>query len=789
MAHEASYDEIIAKIFGMEGGGEKDDLKRLIMDGKGKPLTKENLKKQGFLAWPETDHGDDHGILGKKTWLIFSGGKILDKFKSFDPSGIQKFDLNAFFNLLSPLDMSLSVPYLQIHFRKRTQRQKGADSEGLDPVGDFQLENNDLMPLKFTNLQYDEEMVLGVKGVLNSLFFTPQTFYGSPGVEGEANKFRPPMAIKSFKVSIVNPFGMIAVNHATMVIKMFDTARLNQLSNLIMPGKNAPIWDIEYGWSHPGGQSTSPSHNTFAAQFINARRDHTQYIVTNFNVTMNQDNTADISLNLMSTPAEQLTRVNFLKDTDFAGYMQKTAKLQRKYDVLQKAADKKRAAGKGKGNLDKTARAKLKTAKRFNYRSLDLTDTKINRKLNEELISKFKLIFDITEGSETSKLNEFAGGTFGTSWQIFETILAQGRFKKITKKDAKTAKSLNKQFTSLAIILSYMFRELNADVTPIVETQIIFGTFNKNAGLMAGMNIGSFVIHGKKLSKAKIGSGFIGLLRLYMLSTKQMNPSINDLIDFIRNRFVNDPSNFNYGLATQLFKTEGLDGGGRTLYQPKGKLPENFTTPKLKAYIKDYPMASVDGSHPEGIEIVRRVFIYDETAMNIGATPADVMKAIGGTDKGLEALVHDKPEDKPPDPSWQKMTEEIRKNVPYIKLGTERTTVKSLSMATFNDPLQETVFMQKAEDMANANDIETGFNANSLPQTFFPMKVNMSIWGFPDIQFGGLVFIDSRTRSTVDNIYRIVGINHDFSAEGISTNLELVPDSVWKKIRAKLKEK
>ena len=74
-----------------------------------------------------------------------------------------------------------------------------------------------------------------------------------------------------------------------------------------------------------------------------------------------------------------------------------------------------------------------------------------------------------------------------------------------------SAKAKTKQFTSLGVLLYYLFDQLNKtqptkgkkgefDDKPKVETQIIFGNFNKYAGIkegegMSGKNIASFIIH------------------------------------------------------------------------------------------------------------------------------------------------------------------------------------------------------------------------------------------------------------------------------------------------------
>lgn len=763
---DKNYDQLIAEIFGMVNSPNKDLIGRLIQNPQGNPFsrTHEQITKN-FDVWPEKKESK-HPVLGRDTWLIFPKKEIQDKFKGFNPSNIQRFDLYAYFNLLSTLDMSLSVPFMNIKFQ--SVRPKGSTTGPQEAAT-----NNDLAGINYIDTKFSPAMMENP----HQLFFMPQTYFSKKvlGGDDEANLFRPPMAIKSFKVQIKNPFGMIAVEHASMVLKVFDTARLGQISKLIIPAKpDSPIWDIEYGWNHPGISATNPSKNTFAAQFINKLKKRTNYKVTNFNITMNADNTADLSLNMMSTPAEQMTRVHLLeKGDDYYIVEQEEMKKQATRDQKLEELDKKHAKSKKKESW-KARKARRKIHKQ-DKKAISLTDSARSKNLSKALKRKFDVLFDSkANAGVVDKLDKFMAGRQPGAWMKLATTVGSGRYAGLGKK------KLEKQFTSLGVLFYYLFRQLSEqNESPKVETQIFFDNFNKNAGAMGGKNIASFVIHYKKMGK-KVSSGLIGLMKIYMLSTHQGNPLITDVCDLINEKFIKDSSNFNYGLNFDIFKTDGKDSTGATEHRPKGALPKDFTIPSVKTLILEIPIKK---NADEPAKVIRRIFVYDET--NFTGTD-DISQEIRDMMGGPETFTPEKVEaGEVKLPSRHEMLQVVRERIPYVKIGAERSPIKSLSFSTYNDPMQETVFMQKAQEFGREEDIAD--KVGGLPHRFFPTHGNLNIWGFPNILFGSVLFLDSRTRSTVDNIYRITGISHNFSPSGIDTNVELTPDSVYTKIMVPFK--
>jgi len=152
-------------------------------------------------------------------------------------------------------------------------------------------------------LNYGTGRTLKASGM--ELFQSPQAM-----VNGDINKFqsesekvtnpfRPLMSIESFSINdnLVG-YELLSTSKATLSLKLYDRTRLPEISKLVAVHYLATVFlIIEWGWNHPDGSIVSK--NSFG-KFMNALKRRESFKVNDSKVTINDDGTVSISLDLIS---------------------------------------------------------------------------------------------------------------------------------------------------------------------------------------------------------------------------------------------------------------------------------------------------------------------------------------------------------------------------------------------------------------------------------------------------------------------------------------------------------
>jgi len=120
---------------------------------------------------------------------------------------------------------------------------------------------------------------------------------------------QPFMSLLSFNVSITGVgHGLLATKKASMKIKLHDKSRINDISPLLSPKEfGSTKFIVEFGWTHPDASLTST--NTLG-KYLNALRDTGTYQLVNADYNFGEDNSVDITLNLVCSGFNQLTSVS-----------------------------------------------------------------------------------------------------------------------------------------------------------------------------------------------------------------------------------------------------------------------------------------------------------------------------------------------------------------------------------------------------------------------------------------------------------------------------------------------
>lgn len=713
-----SNDPLVKQLFGLEESRARSTYKLATKDAMFS-VSNDNIRNVFTVYNGKPLTGNDSCYL-----LIPKDDVALNELR---PDNLQWYELYAFFNMLNTQDLSMAVPFLEIRWHEYVEGDEArAKAE------------------KTKLLRAEIDKSTGDVITDTSLYFAPQTYFRQ-----SQNKFRPFLGIKSFDVEIQNPIGMIATKYATLRLTLFDTTRLSEAQKFIYPGTKSPTLEINYGWSHPHGSKT------FNSEFINSLRDRSMWKVANYNISINQNNTADISLELYSLAAHKMVRARLIAedDTEFnkanEAAQEKIMKNSSEIDGLLNKNGK--LTSDSQKNIDKLTKAN------WSLEHPEETST-FGKSLKRVIEEKLGKIF--YKNKETHIVRDFEKKMFGDDFSDFEFI-----------------NNKNSQ-TYLGILLLYLFGSSISKVDneyENVETQLIFYNFNKHAGNIANKNIASFIIDGN-VKNNEYGRivGFFDQVTKYTLTSKILNPPVIDLLNIINTDYIQNPINKNYGIPdikTQTKRTGRTDKQGKLILDSSGR-PETKTTiatdakeellrnkEKYGFILPSIKMSIVEGKDVDNSDkVIRRIFIYDE----------------GEPSKETELVdLREKLEKKN---SIEEKYAVIRSRIPFARMGTEKSILKSALFQTISDPMLQTTFMQRAEAV---NDAENTVVKSTIPAQFLPVMAELETFGFPNVLFGAKLFLDMRTNTTVDNIYRIIGMKHHWSQQTISTKLSLVPDDAW----------
>lgn len=123
----------------------------------------------------------------------------------------------------------------------------------------------------------------------------------------------------------------------------------------------------------------------------------------------------------------------------------------------------------------------------------------------------------------------------------------------------------------------------------------------------------------------------------------------------------------------------------------------------------------------------------------------------------------------------QKMMKLIARGIPMLIPGMEASGIKEASFASQADAAMQAAQMTGVGPSEDIQGTPRGDGVGNLPMRVIPSTMSMRTIGCPLLRFGQMYFIDMNTGTTIDNVYGLNSITHEFSQGKFESALEFVP--------------
>lgn len=363
------------------------------------------------------------------------------------------------------------------------------------------------------------------------------------------------------------------------------------------------------------------------------------------------------------------------------------------------------------------------------------------------------------------------------------------------------------------LITSFLAKPL---LTTGSEVQCLFYMFNNQAGNAASCNIGEFPVEMPIL---------LDNYRSYVLSSGNANVSLEAFIQIAITSSLNDPRGIGYGMRSyyepykstdkhaQLRKSKEKDYES-TVSEMSKKLG-GYVPPVIDVFIETLQKRPT-GEETSSSQQIIRIHFYDKAA----SPYRDAEIVLRGQDgKGLYTIPTDKyqkaiagygtltsvAQNTPEEPasrqilaandkklqenadaferdyangdsslsnaSPEKFKELISRTIPTIKYGSSNTAILSADVQTKSDDLMATTFMLSSFGGGKGSAIEpNGAGKGGIPLMTIPAQLSVTTYGCPLLHPVQQYFFDFSTGTTIDNIYVLTNLTHDFQPGEFSSN-------------------
>ena len=122
--------------------------------------------------------------------------------------------------------------------------------------------------------------------------------------------------------------------------------------------------------------------------------------------------------------------------------------------------------------------------------------------------------------------------------------------------------------------------------------------------------------------------------------------------------------------------------------------------------------------------------------------------------------------------SSQQVKDFVSQMVPTIRFGSNGSTITNAHLASKADPLQSTVQMLRTMTIKNASHAN-GSGDGGIPLRVIPATLTLETLGNPLATMAQQYFVDFQTSTTLDNLYIVVGLTHQFSPGKFATSWQL----------------
>lgn len=697
-----------------------------------------------------------------------------------DPASMTSEYCNVFFNAIDSINMSLCVPFFRLNIVDRFAKKKGRYSklslaaflkQTTDPAGDkifYEAE-----PFTTNTSVSTAKKLRSGKVISTEAFFAPQTLLPDP-TEILSNPRRldtsvPLMSLNSFSIGIETVgIALLSKKTADLSITLHDRSRLTDISPLVSVGNFSSLYfEIEWGWTHPHGEA---KFDNPVARYLNSLRYREVFSPTSYNMTMAEGGAMNINIRLIGGGSLDAVNGSILN----GGFLTRTYASQ----LLDKLIKSEITAEEG----EKAAAEEIRTVTKVlidKSRTAHMVDGSFVKTLwsyadgqNRTSESRAELIQSlqsILERSDYYKNEELFNKIRNNIPLVSSYKPSENRFESLKSKYGSQVDA--KDFTSVASYLALLVGMPLASTGLYSEVQLHTFKFNDAAGEMAGKQISDAPIRVADVFKHPDQDGSLA-----------QNTSISNALTLLAN-YLSNPKQPLYEISSptqyseiKVDESKKQEGDPTAAPDKKAqdkpddfKKPEDFTTPNIRYIIRSVPAKEyVDESkksiadyvvNPE--KLIAQIIIYDANAS------PNYNKIIGAYSYGKLAGADGK-----------KITPDVAKDVfkrafPSIIYGATNSMLKSVNVSTdINNAIAQQNILDMGKDFylgRSKSDASTDVGEISL----FPGAVTISMIGLPIIERGQEVYLDLGTGTTLDALYYVTSVKHDFRPGEFTTNLTL----------------
>ena len=570
--------EIIQEIINSYNGASQEVIDNIrgftrftVVDNTAYVWRKEILNQQGTLE--DINLGREAGINASVTSPTRQSPNLV-AIEMMDPDlGLAARDsssVSIFTSLIPTLELSRCIPYINIRFTTSGSNSSETPAATRPSISTFlggfgsKLELNSIGSLGYSSYVGENSEI---QPSSMELFLSPQTMTPSPdsqafsergNVPTALDRFRPFMSLKGLSFSVVPSKGFMSYKSGKMEITLHDRSRLRDISSLVTPGVYQDTeFDIEYGWSHPEGDS---SKNSFGA-FLNGLKVREKYGIVNSTFSFGDSGQVDISVNIAMKGAKTVETI------DISGRESLTKEIEGIISKLSELVNIQTSNNPDKATsiFGETIVEAISTSDKSvslneeKLREIRQSISKFDRegKIPNTIVNSLRSIF-----GEDGKIDENQKSVDELIGSAFEDVKKRELFPFSNESSRNKIEKISSETVSFGNLLLHFIGKPLAKSGQFEEVQFIFHPMNHKASWMRNLSIAKFPID---ISGQDSGAE----KRLKEFLKENLKMSAAQFFNFISSEFISDPSTSAYGMHDFFKQKLDSDGNPTGEYEKK----------------------------------------------------------------------------------------------------------------------------------------------------------------------------------------------------------------------------
>jgi hypothetical protein len=626
-------------------------------------------------------------------------------------------------------------------------------------------------PIIFNSSNAVQKKIKSGKVVGMETFFAPQTLLPDPTeILSDPRRLDtsvPLLSLNSFSIGIETVgIALLSKKTADLSITLHDRSRLTDISPLVSVGNFSSLYfDIEWGWSHPHGEAKLDNP---VAMYLNSLRFREVFAPISYNMTMAENGAMTINIRLVG--GTSIDAVN--------GSIQNGGFLTRTYasQILDKLikTEIREAAGEEAAAED----VRVVT-------SVLIDKSRTASMVDRSFIDEIWQYADLPQSTDTdrkdliARLAEILGSSaYYKNEEIFDIIKknmplvtayppSSNIFSEL--KNSYQDAIAEADFTSVAGYLTLLVGMPLAATGLYSEVQIHTFKFNRAAGIMGEKLIADAPIRVSDVFRHPDTAGSLA-----------QNTSISNALTLLAN-YLSNPKQPIYGLSSlaeySAIKVDDVkQPSGQPVKEKEDKAktvetfkkPPAFVTPSIRYIMKSVPAKeyaddkkTIADCKPNPEKLIAQIIIYDSNSS------PNFDKIIGAY--GYAQLAGKDGATITPDFA----KDVFKRAFPSIVYGATNSMIKAINIST---DINNAIGQQNMLDVGKAIFLGRSKSDESSDVgevTLFPGSVTVTMLGLPIIERGQEVYLDLGTGTTLDALYYVTSVKHDFRPGEFTTSLTL----------------